>query len=53
MHLAERLQEDLYNLSFPLKQTTDLNLPPEDLDSSGDDDDAFSGSGAGKCISYC
>ncbi|XP_006030705.1 syndecan-1 [Alligator sinensis] len=47
MHLAESLQEDLYNLSFPLKQTTDLNLPPEDLDSSGDDDDAFSGSGAG------
>ncbi|NXS60080.1 SDC1 protein, partial [Brachypteracias leptosomus] len=34
---------------FPisLKQTTNLNLPPEDLDSSGDDDDAFSGSGAG------
>ncbi|NXX90792.1 SDC1 protein, partial [Centropus bengalensis] len=30
-----------------LKQTTNLNLPPEDLDSSGDDDDAFSGSGAG------
>ncbi|KAM9016643.1 syndecan-1 [Ara ararauna] len=28
-------------------QTTNLNLPPEDLDSSGDDDDAFSGSGAG------
>ncbi|KAM6085570.1 syndecan-1 isoform 2-T2 [Theristicus caerulescens] len=25
-------------------QTTNLNLPPEDLDSSGDDDDAFSGS---------
>ncbi|KFV92494.1 PREDICTED: syndecan-1, partial [Eurypyga helias] len=33
--------------SFSLKQTTNLNLPPEDLDSSGDDDDAFSGSGAG------
>ncbi|KFQ89227.1 Syndecan-1, partial [Phoenicopterus ruber ruber] len=32
---------------FSLKQTTYLNLPPEDLDSSGDDDDAFSGSGAG------
>ncbi|KFZ66296.1 Syndecan-1, partial [Podiceps cristatus] len=32
---------------FYLKQTTYLNLPPEDLDSSGDDDDAFSGSGAG------
>ncbi|KAF1501190.1 Syndecan-1, partial [Eudyptula minor] len=32
---------------FSLKQTTNLNLPPEDLDSSGDDDDAFSGSGAG------
>ncbi|NXE84300.1 SDC1 protein, partial [Cochlearius cochlearius] len=31
---------------FSLKQTTNLNLPPEDLDSSGDDDDAFSGSGA-------
>ncbi|NWX92401.1 SDC1 protein, partial [Nothoprocta ornata] len=30
-----------------LKQTANLNLPPEDLDSSGDDDDAFSGSGAG------
>ncbi|XP_009485980.2 syndecan-1 [Pelecanus crispus] len=29
------------------QQTTNLNLPPEDLDSSGDDDDAFSGSGAG------
>nr|XP_025034507.1 syndecan-1 [Pelodiscus sinensis] len=28
-------------------QTTDLNLPPEDQDSSGDDDDTFSGSGAG------
>lgn len=28
-------------------QTTNLNLPPEDLDSSGDEDDAFSGSGAG------
>ncbi|KFQ41412.1 Syndecan-1, partial [Nestor notabilis] len=33
-------------LPFSLKQTTNLNLPPEDLDSSGDDDDAFSGSGA-------
>ncbi|NXG24757.1 SDC1 protein, partial [Grallaria varia] len=31
---------------FSLKQTTNLNLPPEDLDSSGDDD-TFSGSGAG------
>ncbi|NXD17785.1 SDC1 protein, partial [Nothocercus nigrocapillus] len=30
-----------------LKQATNLNFPPEDLDSSGDDDDAFSGSGAG------
>lgn len=30
-----------------LPQTTNLNLPPEDLDSSGDDDDGFSGSGAG------
>ncbi|XP_025972453.1 syndecan-1 [Dromaius novaehollandiae] len=30
-----------------VSQTTNLNLPPEDLDSSGDDDDAFSGSGAG------
>ncbi|OXB55029.1 hypothetical protein ASZ78_012376 [Callipepla squamata] len=29
------------------RQTTNLNLPPEDLDSSGDDDDGFSGSGAG------
>uniref|UniRef100_A0A8C0GKY0 Syndecan n=1 Tax=Chelonoidis abingdonii TaxID=106734 RepID=A0A8C0GKY0_CHEAB len=38
--------------SFLLKQTTNLNLPPEDLDSSGDDEDAFSGSGAGEwtCI---
>ncbi|NXC02307.1 SDC1 protein, partial [Orthonyx spaldingii] len=34
-------------LVFSLKQTTNLNLPPEDLDSSGDEDDAFSGSGAG------
>jgi len=33
---------------FSLKQTTNLNLPPEDLDSSGDDDDGFSGSGAGE-----
>ncbi|KFO84165.1 Syndecan-1, partial [Buceros rhinoceros silvestris] len=33
--------------TFSLKQTTNLNLPPEDLDSSGDDDDAFSGSGEG------
>ncbi|NXN87351.1 SDC1 protein, partial [Bombycilla garrulus] len=32
---------------FSLKQTTNLNLPPEDLDSSGDEDDTFSGSGAG------
>ncbi|NXX46120.1 SDC1 protein, partial [Tricholaema leucomelas] len=36
-----------YFYPFSLKQTTNLNLPPEDLDSSGDDDDAFSGSGAG------
>ncbi|NXT68060.1 SDC1 protein, partial [Chaetops frenatus] len=34
-------------LLFSLKQTTNLNLPPEDLDSSGDEDDTFSGSGAG------
>ncbi|NXE93443.1 SDC1 protein, partial [Menura novaehollandiae] len=34
-------------LPFSLKQTTNLNLPPEDLDSSGDEDDTFSGSGAG------
>ncbi|NXJ27169.1 SDC1 protein, partial [Dicrurus megarhynchus] len=34
-------------LLLSLKQTTNLNLPPEDLDSSGDEDDAFSGSGAG------
>ncbi|NWV85707.1 SDC1 protein, partial [Dasyornis broadbenti] len=34
-------------LLFSLKQTTNLNLPPEDLDSSGDEDYAFSGSGAG------
>ncbi|NXK52051.1 SDC1 protein, partial [Chauna torquata] len=33
--------------SSSLKQTTNQNLPPEDLDSSGDDDDGFSGSGAG------
>ncbi|NXG08301.1 SDC1 protein, partial [Sakesphorus luctuosus] len=32
---------------FSLKQTTNLNFPPEDLDSSGDEEDAFSGSGAG------
>nr|XP_056712873.1 syndecan-1 [Euleptes europaea] len=32
-------------------QVTDFNLPPEDLDSSGDDDDAFSGSGAGSLLS--
>ncbi|NXC44077.1 SDC1 protein, partial [Penelope pileata] len=36
-----------YLFLFSLKQTTNLNLPPEDLDSSGDDDDGFSGSGAG------
>ncbi|NXO27827.1 SDC1 protein, partial [Cisticola juncidis] len=34
-------------LLFSLKQTTNLNLPPEDLDSSGDEEDTFSGSGAG------
>ncbi|NWV59864.1 SDC1 protein, partial [Malurus elegans] len=34
-------------LLFSLKQTTNLNLPPDDLDSSGDEDDTFSGSGAG------
>uniref|UniRef100_A0A8C8RTM0 Syndecan n=1 Tax=Pelusios castaneus TaxID=367368 RepID=A0A8C8RTM0_9SAUR len=33
-------------------QTTNLNLPPEDLDSSGDDDDAFSGSGIGPLIDH-
>ncbi|KAI1241265.1 hypothetical protein IHE44_0009737 [Lamprotornis superbus] len=33
--------------SEPAVQTTNLNLPPEDLDSSGDEDDVFSGSGAG------
>ncbi|XP_009956946.1 PREDICTED: syndecan-1 [Leptosomus discolor] len=43
------LSKVITNTLFPfsLKQTTNLNLPPEDLDSSGDDDDAFSGSGAG------
>ncbi|XP_062981268.1 syndecan-1 [Elgaria multicarinata webbii] len=30
-----------------LAQPSDTSLPPEDLDSSGDDDDSFSGSGAG------
>lgn len=34
-------------LQAVLAQTTDISLPPEDLDSSGDDDDSFSGSGAG------
>ncbi|KAM9156552.1 syndecan-1 [Pangshura tecta] len=34
-------------LQAACSQTTNLNLPPEDLDSSGDDEDAFSGSGAG------
>ncbi|NXU35623.1 SDC1 protein, partial [Drymodes brunneopygia] len=34
-------------LLFSLKQTTNLDVAPEDLDSSGDEDDAFSGSGAG------
>ncbi|NXL88640.1 SDC1 protein, partial [Alectura lathami] len=37
----------MHLFAFSLKQTTNLNLPPEDLDSSGDDDDGFSGSGAG------
>lgn len=39
---------DLFPVS--LKQTTNLSLPPEDLDSSGDDNDAFSGSGAGELL---
>ncbi|XP_030411225.1 syndecan-1 [Gopherus evgoodei] len=34
-------------LQAACSQTTNLNLPPEDQDSSGDDEDAFSGSGAG------
>ncbi|NXQ24440.1 SDC1 protein, partial [Alaudala cheleensis] len=37
----------LISFCSSLKQTTNLNLPPEDLDSSGDEDDTFSGSGAG------
>ncbi|NWV55395.1 SDC1 protein, partial [Daphoenositta chrysoptera] len=37
----------IHLFAFVFKQTTNLNLPPEDLDSSGDEDDAFSGSGAG------
>lgn len=46
------LSKLITNTPFPfsLKQTTNLNLPPEDLDSSGDDDDAFSGSGAGELL---
>lgn len=34
-------------LQAACSQTTNVNLPPEDQDSSGDDEDAFSGSGAG------
>ncbi|XP_036604277.1 syndecan-1 [Trichosurus vulpecula] len=33
-----------------LSQTMGTNTPPEDLDGSGDDDDAFSGSGAGALL---
>ncbi|XP_007423821.1 syndecan-1 [Python bivittatus] len=35
-----------------LAQPMDISLPPEDLDSSGDDDDSFSGSGAGPLIEH-
>ncbi|XP_063170994.1 syndecan-1 [Candoia aspera] len=35
-----------------LAQPMDISLPPEDLDSSGDDDDSFSGSGAGPSIEH-
>ncbi|XP_060089509.1 syndecan-1 [Heteronotia binoei] len=37
----------VFGVQAVLAQTTDFNFPPEDLDSSGDDDDSFSGSGAG------
>ncbi|XP_054845098.1 syndecan-1 [Eublepharis macularius] len=37
----------LFSFQAVSAQTTDISLPPEDLDSSGDDDDAFSGSGEG------
>ncbi|XP_066478720.1 syndecan-1 [Tiliqua scincoides] len=37
----------LFCLQAAWAQTADISLPPEDLDSSGDDDDSFSGSGAG------
>ncbi|KAJ6659196.1 hypothetical protein lerEdw1_019241 [Lerista edwardsae] len=48
--LCQKLSSEcILKLLLPsiLKQTTDISLPPEDLDSSGDDDDSFSGSGAG------
>ncbi|XP_027711419.1 syndecan-1 isoform X1 [Vombatus ursinus] len=34
----------------PCSQIMGTNIPPEDLDGSGDDDDAFSGSGAGALL---
>ncbi|XP_015260898.1 PREDICTED: syndecan-1 [Gekko japonicus] len=37
----------VFGFQAVLAQTTGFNFPPEDLDSSGDDDDSFSGSGAG------
>ncbi|XP_061478644.1 syndecan-1 [Rhineura floridana] len=37
----------VFSFQAVLAQPTDSNLPPEDLDSSGDDYDSFSGSGAG------
>lgn len=50
--LCQKLLSDecILKLLLPsiLKQTFDISLPPEDLDSSGDDDDSFSGSGAGR-----
>ncbi|RMC17186.1 hypothetical protein DUI87_05763 [Hirundo rustica rustica] len=43
---VESLAQEVVSTNFS-DQTTNLNLPPEDLDSSGDEDDSFSGSGAG------
>ncbi|XP_027687934.2 syndecan-1 [Chelonia mydas] len=39
-------------LQAACSQTTNVNLPPEDLDSSGDDDDTFSGSGSGPLTNH-
>lgn len=38
----------LIAFSDPFQQVVATNVPPEDQDSSGDDSDSFSGSGAGK-----